>query len=144
MPTCFAGAVPGCLRNGLAVKLAFALTSCVLAGRSAEAQTMRVEKTARAGHEILVTFFGEARRDCRPGARPRAALVRRPANGQVRLADGVIRTDRVRACPGLELPIVSAYYRSNPGFEGTDRLSFRVRDPSGRVTLHEATIGVSP
>lgn len=99
----------------------------------------------RSGQEVRVGAYAAFKRDCSGGT----AADLRPAgdqrHGVLVITSGTLSTSHVPGCPTVTSPAHILSYRPNPGFVGTERLSFDVIDPAtGGVQAHSVAITVSP
>jgi hypothetical protein len=89
---------------------------CVMPASADETVTVRSGK-----EEVIHSFFvyGEG---CASSGGQRMSIRTPPANGVARVARIPIKIPAGRACAGQTVKVSAVFYRSRPGFRGTDRV----------------------
>jgi len=113
-------------------------------GASALAQDNIVERQFRgvAGSDIRVGIYLHVRPDCTSGALPTIRLIDEPAHGKITIKKANVSATNYKQCLALEVPGFVAFYRSSPGFSGTDRLTMEIKFPNGRTEMQKITVTV--
>ena len=120
-------------------------TICLGAGLS-QAQTVAdASVTTTAGKEVRLGAYAAFKRDCSGGT----AADLRPAGDQhggvIAVTSGSLSTSHVPGCATVTSPARILTYRPNPGFTGTDRVTFDVIDVgSGKAQTHSVAVTVAP
>lgn len=134
------------LGNGLArpVLGAALLLSAML--NDTWAQTVERNARGEPGKDIRVGVYINVKADCSSGPLPTIRLVDKPVNGNVTVKSGKVNAKNYKQCLALEVPAYIAFYKSNPGFGGTDTFTLEVRYPDGRTEVQKlnVTVGASP
>ena len=97
------------------------------------------------GREVRIGAYAAFKRDCSGGT----AADLRPAGDQrggiLVVTSGTLSTSHVPGCGTVTSPAHILVYRPNPGFVGTDRVSFGVVDAAtGAVQAHSVAVTVAP
>ena len=81
--------------------------------------------------------------DCTSGPLPTIRLVGVPENGKVNVKRVNVRATNYRQCLALSVPGYIAFYRSRPGFSGTDLVTLEVKFPNGLTQVQKITVTVA-
>lgn len=121
------------------------LTAVVGLGASALAQDRTVERRAKgsSGANIRIGMYINVRPDCTSGPLPTIRLVGVPENGKVNVKRVNVRATNYRQCLALSVPGYIAFYRSRPGFSGTDLVTLEVKFPNGLTQVQKITVTVA-
>ncbi len=116
----------------------------LLAVSQSHAWSQTVERAARgeAGKDIRVGVYINVKADCSSGPLPTIRLVDQPVNGNVTVKSGKVNARNYKQCLALEVPAYIAFYKSNPGFGGTDRFTLEVKYPDGRTEVQKLNVTV--
>jgi hypothetical protein len=120
--------------------------SVVLAGAtisSVLAQSMEytsVETTV--GAIARLGFYASIKRDCSPGPLPTITVRKPPKHGSLVVRTGAVATNRVAACPGVKVPALIVFYRSQADYVGTDDVVYDVKESEGRDKAFSVIISV--
>ena len=101
--------------------------------------------TTTAGKEVRLGAFAAFKRDCSGGT----AADLRPAGDQhggvIAVTSGTLSTSHVPGCATVTSPARVLTYRPNPGFTGSDRVTFDVVDvATGQGHAHSVAVTVTP
>ena len=101
--------------------------------------------TTTAGKEVRLGAFAAFKRDCSGGT----AADLRPAGDQhggvIAVTSGTLSTSHVPGCAIVTSPARVLTYRPNPGFTGSDRVTFDVVDvATGQGQAHSVAVTVTP
>ena len=109
-----------------------------------QAETRVVERTARgpADKEIRIGAYVNVQPDCSSGPLPSIRLVGQPTNGKVTVKSAKMKGTNYKQCLALEVPAYVAFYRSTPGFVGTDVVTLEVKFANGRTETQKITITI--
>ena len=112
---------------------------------SAIAQDRTVERRAKgpSGANIQIGMYINVRPDCTSGPLPTIRLVGVPENGKVNVKRVNVRATNYRQCLALNVPGYIAFYRSRPGFSGTDLVTLEIKFPNGRTEVQKITVKVA-
>ncbi|MFY9624671.1 MAG: hypothetical protein WAJ91_09840 [Rhodoplanes sp.] len=121
------------------------LTAVVGLGASALAQDRTVERRAKgpSGANIRIGMYINVKPDCTSGPLPTIRLVGVPENGKVNVKRVNVRATNYRQCLALSVPGYIAFYRSRPGFSGTDLVTLEVKFPNGLTQVQKITVTVA-
>ena len=121
------------------------LTAVIGLGASALAQDRTVERRAKgpSGANIRIGMYINVKPDCTSGPLPTIRLVGVPENGKVNVKRVNVRATNYRQCLALSVPGYIAFYRSRPGFSGTDLVTLEVKFPSGLTQVQKITVTVA-
>ena len=124
--------------------MAFAVVALSL-GAMAMAQSAAVEHQVKgpADKEIQIGAYINIKPDCTSGPLPTIRLVRSPEHGKVSVKKVSVNATNYKQCLALETSGFVAFYRSVPGFAGTDLVILEVRFPGGRIELQKITVTVA-
>ena len=130
------------MRTNLLLALSLAISACAgpaLAGASSDPGV-----TTTTGKDVRLGAYAVFRRDCSGGA---AADVR-PAgdqrSGVLVISPGTLATTRIPNCGKVESPARIIVYRPNPGFVGTEQVTYDVVDTAtGQSQTHVVLINVT-
>ncbi len=119
------------------ILVAAGLLAVAFAG-SANAQALRAVSMLN-GNETIVVQPNIVKADCTSDILPDVRVVGQPANGAVRMENGIVTVNRVandaRAhCNGKKVDGISVFYRANPGFVGVERIILKTDFRDGNVT----------
>lgn len=81
--------------------------------------------------------------DCTSGPLPTIRLIAQSAHGKVSVKKGNVNATNYKQCLALEVPGYVAFYRSAPGFSGTDVLTLEIKFPGGRTQVQKITVTVT-
>ncbi|MFY9828301.1 MAG: hypothetical protein WAM17_15875 [Rhodoplanes sp.] len=121
------------------------LTAVIGLGASALAQDRTVERRAKgpSGANIRIGMYINVKPDCTSGPLPTIRLVGVPENGKVNVKRVNVRATNYRQCLALSVPGYIAFYRSRPGFSGTDLVTLEVKFPNGLTQVQKITVTVA-
>ena len=121
------------------------LTAVIGLGASALAQDRTVERRAKgpSGANIRIGMYINVKPDCTSGPLPTIRLVGVPENGKVNVKRVNVRATNYRQCLALSVPGYIAFYRSRPGFSGTDLVTLEIKLPDGRTEVQKITVTVA-
>ena len=121
------------------------LIAIVGLGASALAQDRTVERRAKgpSGANIRIGMYINVKPDCTSGPLPTIRLVGVPENGKVNVRRVNVQATNYRQCLALSVPGYIAFYRSRPGFSGTDRVTLEIKLPDGRTEVQKITVTVA-
>lgn len=130
------------------MRVALTITAIVLGVGAARAQTAPIEdkpQQTASGQEVRLGAYAAFKRDCSGGT----AAELRPAGDQhggiLLVTSGTLSTTHVPGCGTATSPARILTYRPNPGFVGTDRVSYGVIDPqTGTAQAHVVSVTVAP
>lgn len=122
-----------------------ALIAILGLGASAFAQDRTVERRAKgpSGANIRIGMYINVKPDCTSGPLPTIRLVGVPENGKVNVKRVNVRATNYRQCLALSVPGYIAFYRSRPGFSGTDLVTLEIKLPDGRTEVQKITVTVA-
>jgi hypothetical protein len=108
------------------------------------AQTASVERTAKGqpDKDIRIGVYVNVLADCTSGQLPTIRLSSPPSHGKVTVKKGKFDGTNYKQCLALEVPAFVAFYRSSPGYSGTDVLTIEVKYPGGRLEIQKITVEV--
>ncbi|WP_156323371.1 hypothetical protein [Bosea sp. AAP35] len=128
--------------------LALGLTVASSARAQLEVTSDRmVSRFVASGKEERVGFFWGLNDDCTVQRGFNVSIAQLPRQGQARLEKTLqvlgrrllarisgsgLQAERLRRCVGVEVPVISLFYRSQPGFVGFDELVVLRTTPDGR------------
>lgn len=100
--------------------------------------------TTSPGKDVRIGAYSVFRSEgCSAGPAPDIKLTKAPASGVIVLQEGTLTTTRVPNCPKISGPVKQITYRPNPGFTGSDAVSFEVVDTAaGKTDQHTVVIEV--
>jgi hypothetical protein len=112
---------------------------------SAVAQDRTIERSAkgRSDSNIRIGTYVSVKSDCTSGPLPTIRLISPPEHGKVAIKKVKIRARNFRQCLAVTVPGYVAFYRSQPGFSGTDLVSMEVKFPKGRTVVQKITVTVA-
>lgn len=121
------------------------LIAVVGLGASALAQDRTVERRAKgpSGANIRIGMYINVKPDCTSGPLPTIRLVGVPENGKVNVKRVNVQATNYRQCLALTVPGYIAFYRSRPGFSGTDLVTLEIKLPDGRTEVQKITVTVA-
>lgn len=130
------------------MRVALIITAIVLGTGTVQAQTAPIEdrpQQTAAGQDVRLGTYAAFKRDCSGGT----AAELRPAGDQrggiLVVTSGTLSTTHVPGCGTATSPARVLTYRPNPGFIGTDRVSYGVVDPqTGTAQAHIVSVTVAP
>jgi len=116
----------------------------LLSAQPNDAWSQTVERNTRGepGKDIRVGVYINVKADCSSGPLPTIRLVDKPANGNVVVKSGKVNARNYKQCLALEVPAYIAFYKSTPGFGGTDTFTLEVRYPDGRTEVQKLNVTV--
>jgi hypothetical protein len=109
----------------------------------AQAPTVERSVKAQPDKDVRVGVYVNVQPDCTSGPLPTIRLSDPPTNGRVVVKRANVGATNYRQCLSLQVPGLVAFYRSKPGFSGTDTLSLEVKLPSGKTQIQRITVTVS-
>ena len=114
-------------------------------GAPAFAQDRAVERQAKGppGVDIRIGMYINVQSDCTSGPLPTIRLVSPPEHGRVNVKKANVRATNYKQCLALSVPGYVAFYRSRPGFSGTDVLTLEIKFPGGRTEVQKITVTVA-
>ena len=142
------GAKVGRMRFLLALPIGF--LCCATAAQAADpVDVLRARRHTPAGQAVELRTHAHWDANCRAGTDPRISWVVEPAHGKVTEAAGSVsgHAPAVGAtdCSGVEMHGLRLTYQPEPGYIGTDTLSYDVRyDARNPVVRYEFRIVVEP
>ena len=103
-----------------------------------------VERAARgpADKDIRIGLYVNVQPDCTSGPLPTIRLSTPPAHGKVTVKSAKVKATNYKQCLALEVPGFVAFYRSAPGFSGSDVAVLEVKFPNGRTEVQKITVTV--
>jgi hypothetical protein len=103
-----------------------------------------VDRTARgpADKDIRIGLYVNVQPDCTSGPLPTIRLSTPPAHGKVTVKSAKVKATNYKQCLALEVPGFVAFYRSAPGFSGSDVAVLEVKFPNGRTEVQKITVTV--
>lgn len=118
---------------------------CVGAGLAHAAPVEEAPVTTAAGQEIRLGAYAAFKSDCSGGTAAELRPSGDQRGGLVIVTAGTLTTSHVPGCSSVTAPARVLFYRPNPGFTGTDRVTFGVVDPAtGREQPHSIAVTVKP
>lgn len=121
------------------------LAAALLLGAfQSQAWSQTVQRNARGepNKDIRVGVYINVKADCSSGPLPTIRLVDRPVNGNVTVKSGKVNAQNYKQCLALEVPAYIAFYKSNPGFGGTDSFTLEVKYQDGRTEVQKLNVTV--
>ena len=114
-------------------------------GASALAQERTVERRAngQAGKSIRIGVYVNVKPDCTSGPLPTIRLAGTPEHGKVAVKRVKVQATNYRQCLALDVPGYIAFYQSQPGFSGSDRVTLEIKHPDGRIEIQKITVTVA-
>jgi hypothetical protein len=109
----------------------------------AQAQTVERAVKAQPDKDVRVGVYVNVQPDCTSGPLPTIRLSDPPTNGRVVVKRAKIGVTNYKQCLSLQVTGLVAFYRSKPGFSGTDTLSLEVKLTSGKTQIERITVTVS-
>ena len=118
---------------------------CLGAGLARAQPVEDTAVTTTAGKDVRLGAYAAFKRDCSGGV----AANLRPAGDQhggvLVITSGTLSTSHVPGCSTVTSPARIISYRPNPGFTGTDRVTFDVVDAAtGSRQAHSVAVTVIP
>lgn len=109
------------------------------------AQDQVVERQAKGppNQDIRLGIYMNVKPDCTSGPLPTIRLIAQSAHGKVSVKKGNVNATNYKQCLALEVPGYVAFYRSAPGFSGTDVLTLEIKFPGGRTQVQKITVTVT-
>ena len=125
-----------------------ALSIAILCLGTALAQAEPFEEapvTTAGGQQVRLGAYAVPKADCSGGVAAELHPRGDQRGGVVVVSPGTMTTTPARGCASVSTPAQVMFYRPNPGFSGTDRVSFGLVDPTtGRESDHSVAITVTP
>lgn len=114
-------------------------------GASAFAQERTVERRANGqpGKSIRIGVYVNVKPDCTSGPLPMIRLAGPPEHGKVAVKRVKVQATNYRQCLALDVPGYIAFYQSQPGFSGSDRVTLEIKHPDGRIEIQKITVTVA-
>jgi hypothetical protein len=111
---------------------------------SAFAQERTVERRAkgRPGVDIQIGVYVSVKPDCPSGPLPTIRLAGAPEHGKVAVKRVKLQATNVRQCLALDVPGYIAFYKSRPGFSGTDLVTLEIKSSDGRIEIQKIKVTV--
>jgi hypothetical protein len=125
--------------------LAFVLAgSLAIPAGVASAQNNSAYRSADvvAGKAERLGVYGNVQKDCTSGPLPTVRVVTPPKHGELNVRSGILKVGRITRCPKLAPTAQGIFYKANPGYKGSDEVSYEVRSASGKVEAHTVRITV--
>lgn len=123
--------------------VAAGLAAFSLLSGSALAQTTETRsQTAQAGKATRLVIAPNLKKDCSSGPMPEIRIVTAPKNGTVITRAGKLKTPAGYRCPNKETDAQGVFYRSNPGFAGSDEVLIEVKTSEGTIERQDIRITV--
>src|SRR5215207_11235728 len=128
-------------RNRLAPALACTL---ILAATAALGQSNNAYRSTDvvAGKPHRLGVYGNVHKDCTSGPLPTVRVVTPPKHGELNVRSGTLKVGRITRCPKLAPTAQGIFYKANPGYKGSDEVSYEVKSASGKVEAHRVSIMV--
>jgi len=116
----------------------------LLSALSSPVCAQTVDRTARgpADKDIRIGLYVNVQPDCTSGPLPTIRLSTPPAHGKVTVKSAKVKATNYKQCLALEVPGFVAFYRSAPGFSGSDVAVLEVKFPNGRTEVQKITVTV--
>lgn len=116
----------------------------LLSASSSLSCAQTVERAARgpADKDIRIGLYVNVQPDCTSGPLPTIRLSTPPAHGKVTVKSAKVKATNYKQCLALEVPGFVAFYRSAPGFSGSDVAVLEVKFPNGRTEVQKITVTV--
>ncbi|HEX4894286.1 MAG TPA: hypothetical protein VFV47_13445 [Hyphomicrobiaceae bacterium] len=118
--------------------------ACVATLAPARADQTHFRSEVVAGAVVRVGVHAAAKKDCTPAPLPTISVVSPPKHGVLQIRTGKVKSDQIKACPGIELPANLVFYRSQPGFTGEDKITYEVKNAGSRTQSITITVTVKP
>lgn len=126
--------------TALSIILLYAGTTLALADPVEEAPV-----TTMAGQQVRLGAYAVPKADCSGGVAAELHPRGDQRGGILIVSLGTLTTTHARGCASVTTPAQVMVYRPNPGFSGTDRVTFGVVDPTtGRESIHNVAVTVAP
>jgi hypothetical protein len=109
---------------------------------ASQEKTVQKEVTARSGEPTQIGVFGRVTPQCTNG-RINIRVVTKATNGSVVSRSGKTKPGAVAKCPSLAADVAAFFYRSNPGYTGTDSVVIEAETDAGQMERHEYAITVN-
>ena len=93
---------------------------------------------------LQLGYHGSAQKDCSRGPLPNIKVSQTPNQGVLRVRRGKLTTNKVVACPGLQVPVQIVFYQAREGASGSDRVVYEVAGQTGNVRRYDITINIKP
>jgi hypothetical protein len=116
----------------------------LLSALSSPVCAQTVDRAARgpADKDIRIGLYVNVQPDCTSGPLPTIRLSTPPAHGKVTVKSAKVKATNYKQCLALEVPGFVAFYRSAPGFSGSDVAVLEVKFPNGRTEVQKITVTV--
>ena len=121
------------ITGSLAMPAGIAVAQTNSAYRSADAVAGKVERLG---------VYGNVQKDCTSGPLPTVRVLTPPKHGELNVRSGTLKVGRITRCPKLAPTAQGIFYKANPGYKGSDEVSYEVRTASGKVEAHTVRIRV--
>jgi hypothetical protein len=128
-----------------AILTGLAALALAAGGTGALAQTdsvFRNQETAP-GKPLRIGVYANVEKDCKIGPPLEVKVLTPPKNGSLAVRNVKIKTDRIKNCPGLEVPVQAVLYQSNASYKGPDEVVYEVKQPDGKIRSHTVRITVT-
>ena len=132
-----------CFNRLPALAIVLAGSLAIPAG-TASAQSNSAYRSADtvAGKAERLGVYGNVQKDCTSGPLPTVRVVTPPKHGELNVRSGTLKVGRITRCPKLAPKAQGIFYKANPGYKGSDEVSYEVRSASGKVEAHTVRITV--
>ena len=98
-----------------------------------------------AGKQVRLGAYAVTKADCSGGVAAELHPRGDQRGGVVVVSPGTLTTTHAHGCSSITTPAQVIFYRPNPGFTGSDRVTFGLVDPTtGRESAHSVAITVTP
>jgi hypothetical protein len=104
------------------------------------AQTIERSVRGPADKEIRIGVYMNVQPNCTSGPRPSIRLGTPPTQGKVTVKSAKVKATNYKQCLALEVPAFVAFYRSAPGFAGSDALTLEVTYANGRTVTQKINV----
>lgn len=122
-----------------------AVMSCVGIGLAQAQPVEDAPVTTTAGKEVRLGAFAVFKRDCSGGTAAEIRPAGDQKGGVLAVTSGTLSTSRVPGCATVSSPARIITYRPNPGFTGSDRVTFDVvGNAAGGGQTHTVSVTVTP
>ncbi len=100
--------------------------------------------TAQTGKNVRISVLLNVHKDCSSGPLPVVILVKGPSHGNVQVRRAKATVTNVANCLATQVPAYVVFYKSYPGFSGTENLELEVRNvETGAVRVQKISVTVS-
>ena len=100
--------------------------------------------TAQTGKDVRIGVLLNVHKDCSSGPLPVVILIKGPSHGNVRVRRAKATVTNVANCLATQVPAYVVFYKSHPGFSGTEDVELEVRNvETGAVRVQKISVKVS-